>query len=279
MKEKIDIALKIKERVLVRNFSLFSLDKLPPDIYKNLNNLKKNFLLLYAQKFYKPEIDILSPRKILIKKSSEIPSFQIGELGILILPFSNVRYVFQLKITEENEEGFIGDIIDPRYDERIPVKIHVPVFFSFITPKYVQNLLNNPGFQLLRETNFSQDSYQTLNEIHIYDLIIDENHNIDEEFKKLIQKTFLVGELVDISMGGLSAKAMGQVNISDEFGVFYLKCNITLPNKVLKLALFAHLRDLSFRENFTYFHFSYLSSLKRELWGVLRGDLLKLAGQ
>jgi hypothetical protein len=68
MKEKIDISLKIKERVLFRNLSLFSLDKLPGEIYKNLSQLKRNFLLLYDQKIYKPEIDILSPRKILIQK-------------------------------------------------------------------------------------------------------------------------------------------------------------------------------------------------------------------
>lgn len=277
MKERIDIATKIKERVLIRNLTLYSLEKLPSDIYKNIERLKTNFLLLYNQKFYKPHLVILTPRKILIKKDSEIPSLQKGELALLILPFSNTRYVFQIKITEENEEGFIGEIIDPRYGERITIKLQVPTFFSFITPKFVQNLLTQPGYQLLRESNFLPESYPTLKEIHLYDLIIDERHNIEDEFKSLIQKTFLVGELVDLSMEGLCAKAKGEIKISDDLGVFYIKFNLPLPEKMVKFALFTHLRNLTFREGYTYFHLTFLVSLRKEFWEALRADLLRSA--
>ncbi|PMP63559.1 MAG: hypothetical protein C0197_02345 [Caldimicrobium thiodismutans] len=279
MKEKVDIALKIKERVLIRNITLFSLDKLPEEIYNKLPHLKRNFLLLYDQKLHKPEIDILSPRKILIKKNKELPTFQKGDLCLLILPLSKARYVFQVKITEENEDGFIGEFVDPRSDERIAIKSNIPVFVSFITPKFVQTILNYLGYQLLRETNFSPDSYQDLREIHLYDLIINENHNIDEEFKKLIQKTFLVGELVNISKGGLSVRTKGRINITDEFGVFYLKFDIHLKAKSFKFALFAHLRNISFKEDFTYLHLAFLSSLKREFWEVLKEELLKVSGE
>jgi len=274
MKEKISIASKIKERVLIRNLTLYSLDKLPSEIYQNLNNLKHNFLLLYAQRFYKPKIEILSPQEILLKKVGELPPFQKGELALLILPFTNVRYVFQITIREEGEEGFIAELIDPRYDERIPIKRHIPVFFSFIPPKFVQKLLS-PEYQLLRETNCTQESCAALTEVHLYDLIIDASHNIDEEFKGLIQKTFLVGELVDLSRGGLCARAKGHIEFTDDFGVFYLKFNLNLSSKSVKFALFGHLRNLSFKEDFTYFHFTYLVTLRPEFWIILREDLLR----
>lgn len=279
MKEKIDIALKIKERMLNKNLTLYSLEILPSEIYKNLDKLKRNFLILYAKKFYKPEIEILSPKKLLIKKKPDTPQFQRGDLCILILPFGNVRYIFRIKIVEENEGGFIGEIIDPRYDERISFKIHIPVFFSFIPPKFVNNLLNNPGFQLLRESNFLPESYQILKEIHVYDLIINENNNINDEFKKLIQKTFLVGELVDLSSGGLCARTKGQINITDDFGVFYLKFNFELSSKLIKFALFTYLRNISYKEDFTYFHLAFLVSLRKEFWAAIKGDLLNLSGQ
>lgn len=279
MKEKIDLASKIKERVLVKNLSLYSFEKLPPEVFNNLDKLKRNFLVLYAQQFYKSEIEILSPKKILIKKNIESPQFQLYDLCLLILPYSNVRYIFKIKIVEENEEGFLGEIIDPRAEDRIPVKIQIPVFFSFIPSKFVNNLLHNPGYQLLRESNFLPDTYPALKEIHVYDLVIDKNNHIDEEFKKLIQKTFLVGELVNLSSGGLCARTKGQINITDDFGVFYLKFNLDFSSKFIKLALFTFLKDVFYKEGFTYFNFAFLLSLRREFWETVKGDLLGLSGQ
>ncbi len=279
MKERIDIALKIKERVLVRNISLYSLELLPSEIKEKLESFQQKFLLLYAQKIYKPEIEILDKKKVFIKKTSDIPEFQRGDICLLILPFNNLRYVFQVKIVEENEKGYLGEFVDPRYDERILVKKPTPVFFSFIPPQFVQNLISNPSFQLLRESNFSLESYPDLKEIHVYDFIIDENHSISEEFKKLIQKTFVVGELVDLSSGGLCARTRGHINITDDFGVFYLKFNLDLSSKLIKFGLFTHLRNTTFKEDFTYFHLAFLVSLKKEFWNTIKGDLLELARQ
>ncbi len=273
MKEKISLATKLKERVLIKNFSLMSLNKLPSEIYKNLSVFIKNFLLLYQGNLFKPRLEVISDTSLLIHKDFNLPNFKDGEVLLLILPFSQSRYVFQVKVVESQEAGWKVEIIDPRTDERIPIKNKVPLFFSYITPQYVQSLIQDPEYQLLRESNFSIDTLPDLEEVHLYDLILNANHNIDENFKKLIQKTFLVGELVNISRGGLSAKTPGQVNLSDDFGVFYVKFNLPISNRLFKFALFSHLRDIENREGFTFFHLAYITGLKREFWEVLK-DLL-----
>jgi len=218
----------------------------------------------------------LNSKELLIKKEGTLPTFQKGELALLILPFSKVRYIFEAKIKEEREDGYLAEILDPRNDERISIKGHIPVFFSYTPEKYVQKLLHKAEYYLLRETNFTIEAYSTLNEVYLYDLIITSTHTIDEEFKKLIQKTFLVGELVDLSKGGLCVRAQGEINISDEFGVFYLKFNLSTSSKTLKFALFAHLRNVSFREGYTYFHFAHLVEFRKEFWDLIKEDLVKL---
>jgi len=276
MKEKIDLALKIKERVLYRNLLIYSFEKLPQEVLNNLSYWKNQFLLLKEQNFYKVSLEILNSKELLIKKEGGLPPFQNGELVLLILPFSKVRYIFKTKIKEEKEGGYLAEILDPRYEERIPIKTHLPVFFSYIPEKYVQKLLQQAEYHLLRETNFTVEAYPTLNEVYLYDLVITPSHSIDEEFKKLIQKTFLVGELVNLSKGGLCARAQGEIKILDEFGVFYLKFNIITFSKTLKFALFTHLRDVTFREGYTYFHFAQLVELRKEFWDLIKEDLLKL---
>jgi hypothetical protein len=270
MKEKISLATKLKERVLIKNFPLMSLNKLPSEIYKNLSVFVKNFLILYQGNLLKPQLEVISDTSLFIHKEPNLPDFKDGEILLLVLPFSQTRYVFQVKVVESQETGWKVEIVDPRTDERIPIKKKIPIFFSYINPQYVQSLIQDPEYQLLRESNFSVDTLPDLEEVHLYDLILNANHNIDENFKKLIQKTFLVGELVNISRGGLSAKTPGQLNISDDFGVFYVKFNLPLSNRIFKFALFSHLRNIVNREGFTVFHLSYITSLREEFWRVLK---------
>ncbi|BAU22802.1 hypothetical protein THC_0406 [Caldimicrobium thiodismutans] len=273
MKEKINLSAKLKERVLVKNLSLMSLDKLPSDIYKNLPNLIKNFLLLYGGNLFKTKLDVLSDRTLFIHKTPDLPNLKKGEILLLILPFSQIRYVFQVKVGEVNETGYNIEILDPRKYERIFVKNKVHVFFSYIPPQYVQSFIQNPEYQLLRESNFTLEAFPTLEEIHLYDLVLNANHNIDENFKKLIQKTFITGELIDFSKGGFSAKIPTQIHLSDDFGVFYVKYNLQFSDKIFKFALFVHLRDLDYKDGFTFFHMAYLTELREDFWKALRNLL------
>jgi len=113
MKDKIDLALKIKERVLYKNLLLYSFEKLPQEILNNLSYWKNQFLLLKEQNFYKVSLEILNSKELLIKKEGTLPPFQKGELVLLILPFSKVRYIFKAKIKEEKEEGSLQKYLTP----------------------------------------------------------------------------------------------------------------------------------------------------------------------
>ncbi|MFN4132398.1 MAG: hypothetical protein ACK4GE_04900, partial [Caldimicrobium sp.] len=245
MKEKFILASKLKERILIKNFSLNSFKKLPWEIYQKLPQLLNNFLLLYGNEIYKPEVKILSDSRMVIKRGEKLPPFSVGEILLLILPFSDKRFIFQSKVIEEKEEGYDLEILDPRTYERININKQIPVFLYFISPKYVQELIQKEEYQLFRESNFSLEDSSLLEEIHLYDLVLNANHNIDETFKKLIKRPLLVSNLVNISRAGLATQAFGQINLEDEFNLFYLNFTIPYSNKNIKLGLFSHLRNLS----------------------------------
>ncbi len=273
MKEKISLALKLKERILIKNFSLNSLKRLPPEIYKRLPQLLNNFLLLYKAQTYKPELQILSDSKFQVKKTGNLPSFRAGEILILILPFPDKRFIFQTQIVEENESGYILEILDPRAEERVPIKENMPVFFYLFSNQYIQELIQKPEYQLFRESNFSEENFDTLEELHLHDLILNENHNIDENFKKLIRRPLFVGNVVDISRAGICASTSGHIKFDDPFNLFYLNFNLPLQNKIIKFGLFCHLRDTSYASEKTFFHFSFLVSMREDFWKIIKEHL------
>lgn len=274
MKEKINLASKIKDRVLVKNLSLNSLKKLPPEIFNKLSDLLKNFMLLHEGKLYKPEVRIIDEKTLLLKPEG-LPVLNNNEVLLLILPFSEIRYIFIAKVTNIEHNGYTVTFMDPRSEERLPIEQKIPAFLSLIPQQFIRELIQNPAYQLLRESNATVDNYHLLEEIHIYDLILDDNHHVEEKFKKFIQKTLFVGEILDISKGGLAVKIPSKVQLDDEFNVFYVKFTFSQP-KILKFALFSHLRNISQLEGGTIFHFSFLTGLNPELWNLIKGDLEKL---
>lgn len=274
MKERINLATKIKERVLVKNLSLNSLKKLPPEIYNKLSNLTQTFMLLHEGKLYKPEVRIIDEKTLLLKPE-RLPVLNNNEVLLLILPFSEIRYIFIAKVTDIDQNGYIVNFMDPRSEERLSIEQKVPVFLSLIPEQFIRELLQSHEYQLLRESNATSDNYHLLEEIHIYDLILDNNHHVEERFKKFIQKTLFVGEILDISKGGLAVKIPSKVQLDDEFNVFYVKFTFPRP-KILKFALFSHLRNISQLEGGTIFHFSFLTGLNPDLWKLIKADLEKL---
>lgn len=277
MKEKISLSLKLKERVLTKNISLNSLSRLPQDIYKKLPNLLNNFLLVYSLNIYKPELKILSDEKLLLKRVENLPYFNEKEILLLILPFSETRFIFQTKILEETPEGYILEIQDPRTEERITLKSAPPVFLYFISSQYVQALIKNPDYHLLRETNFMPDNVEPnveLEEIHVYDLIIDSTHKIDETFRKILHKPFLVGKLKDFSKGGACIEAAGRINLDSQINLFYINFGFPLLQKECKLGLFCQLKDLSYKDEKTYFHLAFLVELHKNFWDFIKRLLI-----
>lgn len=231
-------------------------------------------MLLHEGKLYKPEVIIIDEKTLLLKPEG-LPALNNNEVLLLILPFSEIRYIFIAKVTDIDQNGYIVNFMDPRSEERLSIEQKVPVFLSLIPEHFIRELLQSHEYQLLRESNATVDNYHLLEEIHIYDLILDDNHNVEEKFKKFIQKTLFVGEILDISKGGLAVKIPSKVQLDDEFNVFYLKFTFPRP-KILKFALFSHLRNISQLKGGTVFHFSYLTGLNPGLWNLIRRDLEKL---
>lgn len=274
MKEKINLATKIKERVLVKNLSLNSLKKLPHEIFNKLSDLTKTFMLLHEGKLYKPDIKIIDEKTLLLKPEG-LPTFNNHEVLLLIVPFSEVRYIFIAKVTDLDQNGYKVTIMDPRSEERLSIEQKVPVFLSLIPHQFIRELIQSPEYHLLRESNVTVDNYPLLEKIHVYDLILNDNHHVEERFKKFIQKTLFVGEIINISRSGLAIKIPSKVYLDDEFNIFYVKFTFSQP-KMIQFALLSHLRDINPLDVGTIFHISFLTGLNVDLWKLIKADLEKL---
>jgi len=273
MKDKIDLALKLKQRVLAKNISLYSLKGLPPEIYNNLQSYLQNALIIYKGNLVQSKIEALSDNTFAIYHTNNL-HLKPRELILVIIPFGSVRYVFLCQVINIGDNFYEVTIIEPRSEERIPLKKKIPAFLSLIPEDFIREILNTNRFFLLRESNISLDNYKTLNEFHIYDLVLDSNNMISEKFKKYIQKTLYFGELRDLSRGGCGIKCQGKIHFEDDFGIFYVKFNLILE-RTIKFALFCHLRNISYHDGFSVFHLAYLTELKPELWGLIKEDLLR----
>lgn len=274
MKEKISLSIKLKERVLSKNIALNSLNRLPKEVYQKLPYLLNNFLLLYNLNIYKPEMKILSDKTLFLKKTEALPNFSEAEILLLILPLSDIRYILQTKVLEVRDEGYLLEIQDPRTEERILIKGSQAAFLYFIPPQYIQVLIQNPDYHLLRETNFiprdNDSSSEQLEEIHMYDLILDATHRIDETFRKLLHKTFLVGRVIDLSKGGACVETSGRIKLDSQINLFYLSFSLPLLQRECKLGLFSQLKDISYREEKTRFHLAFLVELHKNFWEFIK---------
>jgi hypothetical protein len=268
MIEKINFATKLKERVFTQNICLSSITQLPSEIQKNLKVFLSKFLIYSKNNFIKGNLKILSSKEFFLLKSS---NFTLNPQNpvLLILPFKDKRYIFQTFVEEVKSEGYKLKILEPRQDLRFKLKTPVPVFISFIPQNLIYFFLNKNYF-LVRESNFClSEEFEKLKEIYFYDLLFDEKSKIDEQFSKLIEKTFLIGELEDISGEGACVKARGTINFPEEVFLLYLKFSLSVSEIELKFALISHLRNLRFENNFTYFHLMFLMGFKPGIWGKI----------
>jgi len=194
IEDKLIFSTKLKESVLTRNISLGSMDHLPARIKDNQKDYLSKFLLFYNKNIFSSKLEILNPKEIFLFKTPELPQFQKGELILLILPEGKERFIFQTRVEEVTEEGYKLKILDPRYDKRYILKVDVPVFISLLSQRLLFDFFNK-NYYFVRETNFfDSKSFTEIQEIHFYDLILNENNKIEPEFHKLIEKNLFNGE-------------------------------------------------------------------------------------
>ncbi|WP_038057937.1 PilZ domain-containing protein [Thermodesulfobacterium hydrogeniphilum] len=275
MLDKVELLTKIKTRVLNKNISLGALNLLPQDLQKNLNFILQKAVLFYNQKLLKANLEVINNKKLLIKNLPENITLSKGELILIILPAENKRYVFQTVVKEKLPEGYKVEILNPRYEKRIKIKAEVPVFLSLTPQKLFFNFLNN-DYYLIRESNLSFENGKE-NDIYFFDLIFDEKNLLEEEFRSLIRKTHIKGNLVDISSSGICVKTHGIIQPPENLFLLYARFEISVLQKKIKFGLLCHLRNLRYEGNFTYFHLMFLISFKANVWEKIKEFLEKLS--
>ncbi|MCC6026772.1 MAG: hypothetical protein LM575_07370 [Caldimicrobium sp.] len=273
MTEKLSFSLKLRERLSGRNLSLNSFSKLPTNILDLLKSGKLKPLLVYQRNIYPVQILILDDHTFSLNKEG-LPSLQPFEVFLLVIPQGDVRYIFQARLSKEEGQNYIVSIIDPRSEPRLSIPKPIPTFLFFIPPGYVNKLLQNEHYYLMREINFATEvDFISKNEVYIYDLVLDEKSMVDEEFKKHVQRVFLTGILKDLSRSGACVTTKGRINLAEDSLVFYLRFEVPTKERLMKFALFSLLRDISYQEDNTNLHFNFLTSLKPEAWALIEGEL------
>jgi len=273
MTEKLSFSLKLRERLSGRNLSLNSFSKLPTNALDLLKSRRLKPLLVYQKNIYPVQILILDDYTFSLNKEG-LPSLQLFEVFLLVVPQGDVRYIFQARLSKEEGQNYIVSIIDPRSEPRLSIPKPTPTFLSFIPPAYVNKLLQNEHYYLMREVNFATEvDLISKNEVYIYDLVLDEKSMVDEEFKKYVQRVFLTGILKDLSRSGACVTTKGRINIAEDTLVFYLRFEVPTKERLMKFALFSLLRDISYQEDNTNLHLSFLTSLKPETWGLIEREL------
>jgi hypothetical protein len=273
MTEKLSFSLKLRERLSGRNLSLNSFSKLPTNILDLLKSGKLKPLLVYQRNIYPVQILILDNHTFSLNKEG-LPSLQPFEVFLLVIPQGDVRYIFQARLSKEEGQNYIVTILDPRSEPRLPIIKSVPAFISFIPSTYVNKLLQNEHYYLMREVNFSTEvDFISKKEIYIYDFVLDEKSMVDEEFKKHVQRVFLTGILKNLSRSGACVTTKGRINIAEDTLVFYLRFEVPTKERLMKFAIFSLLIDISYQEDNTNLHFNFLISLKPEAWALIEKEL------
>lgn len=275
--EKIELSSKIKISVLSRNVQLASLKYLPIPLRVDLDRTLKNAIVFHKQNIIKNSLKVLNEKEIILEKTQDLPEFTKGELILIILPYNEeIRFIFQTVVEEILPEGYKLKILSPRHDKRLILKTPIPVFVSYISHSLFFNFLQK-NYYLVRNTNFSLENVSELKDLEFYDLIFDEKNQLNEEFKKVINKYHIQGELVDISSSGLCVKAMSIIQIPENTHLLYTKFEISSQNGSIKSGLLCHLRSHRIEGNKTFLHMAFLLTFKPEIWQKLEEILKDLA--
>jgi len=274
--DKIELSSKIKISVLSRNVQLASLKYLPTPLRVDLDRTLKNAIVFYKQNIVKDSLKVLNEKEIILEKTQYLPEFTEGELNLIILPYNEIKYIFQTVVEEILPEGYKLKILSPRHDKRLIFKIPIPAFVSYVPHSLFLNFLQK-NYYLVRNTNFSLENVSELRDLEFYDLIFDEKNQLDEEFKKIINKYHIQGELVDISSGGLCVKATPIIQIPENTHLLYTKFEISSQNGNIKSGLLCHLRSHRIEKNKTFLHMAFLLTFKPEIWQKLEEILKDLA--
>ncbi len=264
VEDKVHLLTKLKTSVLSKNISLASLNYLPSPLKKDLNKILNQALIFYKQDLIKGSLKVINSEKLSLLNIPETLQINKDETILIVIPHDKVKYVFQTVIDEVTSEGINLKILKPRHDKRLVLNTLVNVFISFIPYNLFLNFLQKNYF-LIRNSNFSLEDSSQKN-LEFYDIILDENNNIDREFQDIICKFHTKGNIIDISSGGICVKTENIIQIPENTHLIYTKFEIPVKMSELRFGILCHLRNIRIEGNSSIFHLMFLIGFKPEVW-------------
>ncbi len=270
MPEKIIIPAYLRDSLYKKNWQVDSLERLPEPLRRQVLARQKEILVFHQGKLFRGFLGETEKGLVEIFFPGPFPEIKEGENLVVIVATPQERYVFQGPVREVAERRVRMEILPPRREERFVIPREEVVFLSFI-PRVVFEPLFAGRYFLLRDTNISHETAARIQKGYVYDLIIDQEETIVEEFSKILKSSGTVTILKDFSRGGACVFARKVLSLSEEPPVVYIRGSLKgREEKGFNLGLVGLCRQLRVEENFTYFHLRWLQRLPEEVYAFFK---------
>jgi len=272
MPEKIKVPSYLRQSLYKRNLQLNSFDKLPKSLREDVLSKKKPVLAFHEGKPFKALVEEGAGKKLKIAFLEKVPHLKAPENLVLVLSTPKDRYVFQGRIEEIDEDQKIKlTLNNPRAEERLEIAREEAVFISFLPNSLFEALFSERYF-LLRDTNISRGIIENLKQGYVYDLIIDQNENLVDEFSKILKTSGLATFLKDISRGGACVFTKKVYSFEGHVVPLYLRGSVQgSQEKSFNLGLVGMTREIRVEGLRTYFHIRWLKPLPEEVLAFMKG--------
>ncbi|OAQ21786.1 hypothetical protein [Thermosulfurimonas dismutans] len=271
MPEKIRLPSYLRQTLYKRNLQINSFDKLPRPIRAEVLFKKKEILAFHQGKPFKALVEEGAGKELKIAFSEDKPTIKPNENLVLVVATPKERYVLQGKVEEVVDDHKVKlAITNPRMEERLEIPREEAVFISFLPISLFEALFSERYF-LLRDTNISKETFEIVNKGYVYDLIIDQNENVVDEFSEILKTSGLVTFLKDISRGGACVFAKKVLSFDWHVLPIYLRGSINVSDeKGFTLGLVGMTRQIRVEGSQTFFHIMWARPLPEEVFAFIK---------
>ncbi len=272
MPEKITLPAYLRETLHKRNLQINSLERLPESLKKEVISGKRIILVFHNGKIFQARIKKAASQAALLEFVKESPQLEPRENLLTVIATSKARYVLQGIVRKAAKNLVQIDFVNPRVEPRLKVPGERVIFFSVLPLSLFEALLSGKYF-LLRDTNLSGEALGHIKKGYVYDLIIDENESVVEEFEKIMASSGQIFTLKDLSQGGACVYANKVLAFEKETFPLYLRGSLENSEKdlALNLGLVGLSRQIRIEADQTYIHIMWAKKLPEEVMRFLKG--------
>ncbi len=266
MPEKIALPAYLRETLYKKNLQINSLDRLPGSLKKEVLSGKRLLLVFHNGRVFPATLKKATSRAALLAFVKEVPRLEPRENLLVVIATSAARYVLQGIVRQTARNLVQIDFVNPRVEPRLKVPGERVIFFSTLPVELFEALISGKYF-LLRDTNLSRESPGHLKKGYVYDLIIDENESLVEEFEKIMASSGQIFTLRDLSRGGACVYTRKTLSFEKETFPLYLRGSLENPERdlALNLGLIGLSREVRVKEDGTYVHIMWARKLPEEV--------------